>query len=187
MKKRLLIALAFLFPLYLCAQFAYALIVREPYPSFMLPGFSRIDNNTETYTLADKVYNLTFENGETKKYDIADLNTGLSKIAIGRVIDLAYFEDGFEKTYNSKQKKYYQIIEDIVGTETYKKHIIAVRNPKMTPSQKEKFTSWLISTFEETLSQKISSLRIDRIKVLRDFKKGTVLNTTITDSNTITP
>ena len=164
MKNKLLTILAVFFPIFLFLQFGYGLIVREPYPSFMMPGFSRIDNNTETYELKDKTYYIEDVDGKIEEYDITYLFNGMSKIAIGRVIDLACFNSGFEKTYNSKQKKYYDIIKSIIGEENYSKHILSVRNPKMSEEQIATFSNWFFRKIEEKLNKKVKSVKIERQK-----------------------
>ena len=45
----------YLFIILLFAQFAYGLVVRECYPGFMMPGFSRIDNNGKEYVTYDYI------------------------------------------------------------------------------------------------------------------------------------
>jgi hypothetical protein len=105
----------------------------------------------------------------------------MSKIAIGRVIDLAFFNSAFEKTYNSKQKKYYEVIKSIIGAENYSKHILAVRNPKMTEEQISIFTKWFFKIIEEKLSKKIKSVKIERVKIVREFRTGNVFSKEIMD------
>ena len=88
--KRSIIILFYFYPLFLIAHLAYGLIIREPYPSFMMPGFSRIDNDGEEYKLTD--YNLIIQiESKRDTMDLKELAYPFSKIAISRAIDLAYF------------------------------------------------------------------------------------------------
>lgn len=181
MKKKTIKILAIIFPFFLFFQFGYGLVVREPYPSFMMPGFSRIDNNTKTYELKDKEYYIEDDNGNIEKYDISELIQGFSKIALGRVIDLAYFNDGNEKTYNSRQKRYYEIIKSIVGEENYSNHIVSIRHPQMSEEQILRFNTWFFTKIEEKLGKQVSSVKIQRLKIIRSFKKGDILEKEIMD------
>ncbi len=52
-RNKSIIILFYFFPLFLIGHLAYGLIVREPYPSLMMPGFSKIDNDGKEYKLTD--------------------------------------------------------------------------------------------------------------------------------------
>ena len=90
--NKTIILLFYLFPFFLVMQLAYGLIIREPYPSFIMPGFSRIDISDGEYTLID--YNLLYyTDGKKDSIEIKELAYPFSKIAIARAIDLAFFSN----------------------------------------------------------------------------------------------
>ena len=84
----------YFFIILLFAQFGYGLVVRECYPGFMMPGFSRIDNDGNEYVTYD--YILWFETKQAQRdtINLVDFASPLSKIALGRAIDLAFFPKG---------------------------------------------------------------------------------------------
>lgn len=185
-RKYSLIIIAFLFPFYLGLHFMYGMIVREPYPSFMMPGFSRVDNNLENYSLIDNEYIIKDKKGIEKKYDILDITSNFSKIALNRVVDLAFFNKQISKNYNSKQKQYYTIIKDFLGEELYKKHILAVRHPSMTSSEIETFGQWLIKSCKKNIGYEPVSIKIEKYKLVRNMKTGELINRNLIATKKIT-
>ena len=169
--KRSIIILFYFYPLFLIAHLAYGLIIREPYPSFMMPGFSRIDNDGEEYKLTD--YNLIIQiESKRDTMDLKELAYPFSKIAISRAIDLAYFGKYSERNYNSRQKKYYSIIKFFIGDEYYNKYIISVRHPKMSKNQIERFTRLVKKRISVKKKIYEFSVVIEKILTTRDFKSG---------------
>ena len=165
------ITLFYLFPLFLIGHLAYGLIVREPYPSLMMPAFSRIDNDGKEYKLTD--FNLIVQaDSKMDTINLKNLAYPFSKIAISRAIDLVYFRKDSEKNYNSLQKKYYSIIKFFIGDEYYNKYIISVRHPKMSKNQIERFTRWVKKRISVKKKIYEFSVVIEKILTTRDFKSG---------------
>lgn len=167
------ITLFYLFPLFLIGHLAYGLIVREPYPSLMMPAFSRIDNDGKEYKLID--FNLIVQaNSKMDTINLKNLAYPFSKIAISRAIDLVYFRKDSEKNYNSLQKKYYSIIKSFIGEKYYSKYIIAVRHPKMNENQKKQFTLWIKKRVSDRKNIYGFSVIIEKSLTTRDFKSGSI-------------
>ena len=173
-KNKLIIIIFYLFPLFLIAHLAYGLIVREPYPSLMMPGFSKIDNDGKEYKLTD--FNCIVQaDNKIDTLNLKNLAHPFSKIALSRAIDLAYFGKDSEKNYNSVQKKYYSIIKSLIGEKYYQKYIIAVRHPQMNENQKHQFTQWIIKRISEKNNIYSFSVIIEKILITRSYKSNFVI------------
>ena len=171
--NKTIILLFYLFPFFLILHLAYGLIVREPYPSFIMPGFSRIDINQGEYTLKD--YNLFYyTDGIKDSIELKELAYPFSKIAIVRAIDLAYFSKQSEENYNSIQKKYYTMIKSIIGEDQYTKYIIKVRYPTLDKKDKIEFTEWIKKTILMKREVEVSKIIIQKILITRLFKSGEI-------------
>ena len=177
--------LFYVFPLFLFVHLAYGLIVREPYPSFMMPGFSRIDNQNETYSLVDRSVSIRYANGSNSDMDLLDLDATISKIALSRLIDLAFFKEEQQKVENSAQKKYYGMIKSFVGSENYKKYVTDIRQPEMVERDIERFESWFYKKVTDISSDPVDLITIVRIKETRNFKTGEILKKEIIDSRVL--
>ena len=182
MERKAIFIFFLAFPVFLLLHFSYGLIVREPYPSFMMPGFSRIDNSNGTYTLNDKRIILTYENGQDT-IGVKPLAASFSKIAISRAIDNAFFDS--QLTHNTKQKGYYAKVQAIIGEKAYKKYVLEVRNHSMSVESIERFEEWLIVRSEAQAQDELFSIEIERIKVVRNFSSGEVVEQSIIDSRKI--
>ena len=163
----------------LFAQFGYGLVVRECYPGFMMPGFSRIDNDGKEYVTYD--YILWFETKQAQRdtINLVDFASPLSKIALGRAIDLAFFPTSIQETYNGSQKKYYSIIKALIGEKFYQRNIISVRNPKMSQEQIDEFSSWVKARVARQQNADVQSIHIEKISITRDFVSGDTLSTAL--------
>ena len=177
-KSKFILILFYIFPVFLFVQLAYGLVLREPYPSFIMPGFSRIETNSNEYTLFDTKIEIQSDT-EIKTIELQDLSPFYSKIAIGMSIDIAYFNDDIAKNYNSSQKKYYDLIKKIVGESTYEKHINHVRNPKMSEENIKLFSIWILSKIQNQLTQSNSTIHIKKYKIVKDFKTGELIDESI--------
>ena len=173
--------LIYLYPMFLVLHLAYGLIVREPYPSFMMPGFSRIDIYEDEYKLTD--HNLIFQNNnKNDTITVKQLAHPFSKIAISRAIDLVYFNKYSQKNYNSMQKKYYSIIRSIIGKEYYDGYIINIRNPKISKTEEIEFSNWIKRRISEKKGIIVSQIIIQKILITRKFKSGRINKMEIIDS-----
>ncbi|NNE27545.1 MAG: hypothetical protein HKN09_11940 [Saprospiraceae bacterium] len=184
--NRFVIILFLLFPVVISLQLVYGLIVREPYPSFMMPGFSRIDNDGNTYKLIDRKIVLVRQPGDTILYDLDILNTSVSKIAISRMIDLAFFNSGNVKTENSAQKKYYGIIKSAIGPENYKKYILDIRYPPIQEEDLAVFKKWFVNNISKEIIQDHDHLYLRRIEEIRGFKSGETISINTLDEIKLT-
>ncbi|MGB1247723.1 MAG: hypothetical protein ACPG4Z_02475 [Chitinophagales bacterium] len=181
MKNKIIFIGFLVLPFYMMIQFAFALVVREPYPAFMMPGFSKIDNNQETYILKDKEINVQFEDNSSQAIQLKELASPFSKIAISRTIDLAFFNTSSTKSYNSAQQKYYSLIENAIGTKNYEKYILAVRHPEMSLEEIDLFSTWIIEKIERSSQKQVEILSIVKMEYTRDFKTGEILQTLLID------
>jgi len=174
MKNNYIITVLFyLFPIFLVLHLAYGLIIREPYPSFMMPGFSRIDNYQDKYKLTD--HNLIFQNkNKIDTIAVKQLAYPYSKIAISRVIDLVYFNKSFQKNYNNMQRKYYSIVKSIIGKKYYDKYINNVRNPTISKSGKIKFSNWIKKKVSDKRGIIVSKIIIQKVLITIKFKSGKI-------------
>lgn len=177
-KNKFIIILFYIFPVFLFIQLAYGLVLREPYPSFIMPGFSRIETNANEYTLFDTKIEIQSDSG-LKIIELQDLSPYYSKIAISMAIDIAFFNEDITKNYNSSQKKYYEVIKKIVGEEAYEKNINQVRNPKMSEENTALFTSWILDKVKAQSSESNSLIRIKKYKIVKDFKSGVLIEETV--------
>lgn len=169
----------YFFIILLFTQFAYALVVRECYPGFMMPGFSRIDNNGEEYVTYDYILWYETEEAQQDTINLVDFASPLSKIALGRSIDLAFFPTSIQETYNGAQKKYYRIIKALIGEESYQRNIISVRNPKMSQEQIDEFSTWVKSRIAQQQDVDVKRVHIEKISITRDFVSGDTLSTAL--------
>lgn len=183
---RIITLLIILFPLVMCLQLAYGLIVREPYPSFMMPGFSRIDNDGKAYKLIDRKIIQIDKTNDTIIYNLDILNTSVSKIAISRMIDLAFFNPANAKTENSAQKKYYGIIKSVMGADNYKKYVVDIRYPPVKKESIVTFRKWFVKQLAAHLGTDYNQLMLRRIEETRDFKSGKTISTRTIDEITLT-
>ncbi|MEZ4978327.1 MAG: hypothetical protein R2772_03435 [Chitinophagales bacterium] len=178
-KSKFIVVLFYFFPVFLFLQLAYGLVIREPYPSFIMPGFSRIETNASQYTLFDTKIEIV-ETSLTRTVDLQDLSPYYSKIAISMAIDIAFFHDDIAKNYNSSQKRYYDAIKKIIGLNAYQKFIEEARNPKMNEANIALFSSWIlnkINTTNESLAN--SSIYIRKYELIKDFKTGELIQANI--------
>jgi|TARA_B110000495_G_scaffold123026_1_gene106951 hypothetical protein len=173
-RNKSIIILFYFFPLFLIGHLAYALIVREPYPSLMMPGFSKIDTDGKEYKLTD--FNFIVQAGsKIDTVNLKNLAYPLSKIALSRAIDLAYFGNDSEKNYNSIQNKYYSIIKLFIGEKYYRKYIIAIRHPQLNKSQKDQFTRWVIKRISDNKNIYSFSVILEKILITRDYKSNSII------------
>ena len=184
--RRAVIFFFYFFPVFIFVQLAYGLVVREPYPSFMMPGFSRIDNDGTNYQLIDRRIVAISENSDTTVFELDILETSVSKIAISRMIDLAFFDPGNAKIENSAQKKYYKIIRSFMGSENYKNYVLDVRYPPVDQMSISKFKKWFLENIEKGTPGTSDQILLQRIEETRDFKSGKVLNIRLLDEIRLT-
>ena len=172
-RNKSIIILFYFFPIFLIGHLAYGLIVREPYPSLMMPGFSKIDNDGKEYKLTD--FNFIVQaDSKIDTINLKKIAHPFSKIALSRAIDLAYFGKDSEKNYNSVQKKYYSIIKSLIGKKYYRKYIIAIRHPQMNENQKNKFTQWIRKRISDKNNIYSFSVIIEKILITRDYKSNSI-------------
>ena len=177
-RKKSIIILFYLYPFILTGHLAYGLIIREPYPSLMMPGFSKIDNNGSEYKLTD--FNIILQSDSiVDTVNLKKLAYPFSKIAISRAIDLTYFRKDLEKNYNSMQKKYYAIIKSLIGEKNYQKYIISIRHPEISPNQKNQFTTWLIKRIRNQKNIENFNLAIEKESMIRDLRSNSIKRSTI--------
>lgn len=169
----------YFFIILLFAQFAYGLVVRECYPGFMMPGFSRIDNNGKEYVTYDYILWYETKQAQRDTINLVDFATPLSKIALGRAIDLAFFPTSIQETYNGSQKKYYRIIKVFIGEQSYQRNIISVRNPTMSQAQIDEFSVWVKARIAQQQHVNVERVHIEKISITRDFVSGDTLSTTL--------
>ncbi len=169
----------YFFIILLFAQFAYGLVVRECYPGFMMPGFSRIDNNGKEYVTYDYILWYETEQAQRDTINLVDFASPLSKIALGRAIDLAFFPTSIQETYNGAQKKYYRIIKSLIGEQSYQRNIISVRNPKMSQEQIDEFSAWVKTRIAQQQHVDVERVHVEKISITRDFISGDTLSTAL--------
>ncbi len=180
--KKLRITFFIVFPIFLFCQLAYGLVVREPYPSFIMPGFSKIDTKNDSYILNDK---LIFINNNDEAVNLKEIAKPFSKIAISKAIHITYFSELGVKNYNSSQKKYYNIVKNIIGNKLYNNLVEDTRNPKMTSTQKLEFNNWIIERIETYEKVKITSLEIKDVQIHKEITSGKTIEIKTLNSVTL--
>lgn len=174
--------LFYLLPVVMFLQFAYGLVVREPFPSFMMPGFSRIENTGDTYTLHDQRIIFTCLTSGADTIDVKEFAAPFSKIAMSRVINQAFFKEGLQSSYNSKQKKYYKIIKQVLGEEFYENHVMSVRSPDLDAANEKAFVAWFHNNLQDHCLKNVDgAVIIQKISIERNFKTGEIVKETTTD------
>lgn len=107
LQKTLILALFIATPLWTLKDMTFTMIIREPYPSLVMPSFTTSEMADSTVKIIDYEYNIGSDTGLTAAYTLKDLFPEVYLLRFPTNIRYAYFKEQKRKgsTIN-RDKKY---------------------------------------------------------------------------------
>lgn len=155
----------------LCLQYAYAILIEEPYPSIVMPAFARanIINNQTAYTA------FAFsEPGSDTSYTVSEIFPGFSQAGARILLNHAFFSAGAPPEALDRKD---QLVIRVFGRSFYDRVMAPLKPDQARPDRDySEFAQWICRQMARvSTGGQPASVEIAKVRFTQDMIQKTII------------
>ncbi len=161
-------------------HFAFAIIIREPYPSAIMPGFAGVKSEAKKITTSVRKIISFPSDGDSTFIAITDVFQNISPVGTNRILDRMLFNTNEQQRDHPARKKYDRLLSNILGVEFMQK-AISLRSRISSENEINEFKDWIhhrVDKLNPGSSQ--DSILVLRYNIVQDIETRQELDRIIT-------
>jgi len=166
-------------------QFAYGLLVREPYPAIIMPAFAKIKASGDTVTTIRYELRALTSDDALHQIPLDTLMGKLSGLGTRLTLERMLFGSQAQRGNSSLQSKYTRLAGEVLGQQ-FLEHVAQQRYRPVGAAETRAFQSWLwqrTAALYPDLS--IEQLTVERRRVTRRLRTRELLDDEVIQRRTL--